>query len=665
MSTGKEEPPFWTEAQVKPGITGNARWELDQAQRNPRVKAELVVPAFVRLNLGRGRTVADVIRFLAENPDRYSLSNHEADALATEAEFARKGADIHMVVLCDPDAVVTEEWTVLHVGPPQSRSFRGEGVYRGKVIPRQDGPLGCTPVMGIVDDGLGFLHRRFRKADGTTRFAALWIMHSGLLADDPGPVTGASVLYGIALTAADINARLTSGRSENALYRQVNNGVFGPVPHKGTSHHAAHGTHVLDIATGAGPGDAMADVPILGVQLPPSSIGDTSGRRLDPDIVLGLRWIITKALQRKDRAALVINLSLGALAGPQDGTGLVEAAITAEIARYHFYSRKAPIRVVVAYGNARRARVVARARLKPGQQVSLDWRILPDDLTSSQLELRTAKAAGGDIAMTLAPPNGGAALNLPGFPPPNVVWQYMTPRGPVAEVALDPEPNFAKTLVTVAATIPDAGLPPAPSGAWAVTLRNTGPKAREVSLKVQRDDTPASYRRMGRQSWLDHPTAWVYEAETRALTMPGPGSPVTRKGSEVSYAGIAHPSVYFVSAARPDPFTAGAYRPSPYSAEGGLPPPASPTVAAHVDAGAALRGLLGIGVLTGSSARMTGTSMAAPRVTRGLLNWALAGQMTAQAVPNAPHDPAELTGILGVPPNPVADARMGVGTVVA
>jgi hypothetical protein len=666
MSTGKEEVAFWAPANdVKPGITGNARWELDQAIRNPRLNAQLVVPAFVRLNLGKGRTVADVIRFLASNPDQYSLSDHEADALAAEAEFARKGADIHMVVLCNPSAVVTDQWTVLHVGPPQSRSFRCEGVYCGQVIPRQSGPLSCTPVMGIVDDGLGFLHRRFRKADGTTRFAALWIMHSGLLADDPGPVTGASVLYGINLTAADIDARLASGRSESWLYRQVNNGVFGPVPHKSTSHHAAHGSHVLDTAAGADPGDPMIDVPILGVQLPPSSIGDTSGRRLDPDIVLGLRWIITKALQRKDRAALVINLSLGTLAGPQDGTGLVEAAITAEIARYHFYSRAAPIRVVVAYGNARRARVVARAKLKPGRQVSLDWRILPDDTTSSQLELRTGHAAGGDIAIRLTPPSGGAPLNLPGFPPPNVVWQYMTSRGPVAEVALDPEPNFAKTLVTVAATIPDASLPPAPSGAWAVTLRNTGTKTRQVSLKVQRDDTPAGYRRMGRQSWLDHADAWVFEPETKGLTMPGPGSPVTREGSEVSYAGIAHPSAYFVSAARPDPFKKGAYRPSSYSAEGGLPLPASPTVAAHVDAGSALRGMLGIGVLTGSSARMSGTSMAAPRVTRGLLNWALQGQMTAQAVPNAPHDPAELKDILGVPPQPVADARMGVGTVVA
>ena len=388
---GEGGDDFWDTVPGLPGITGNARWELTEALRNERLKAELVVPAFVRLNLTADRSVADVIRFLARRKDQYSLSDHEMDNLVTEAAHPREEADILAVILCTADAVETEEWTVLHVGPPQARSFRPSGYYGGEVIARQSGDLSCIPVMGIVDDGIGFLHHRFRRTDGSTRFKGLWIMHSGLLADDPGPVSGASTLFGVTLTAADINARLTSGRSENALYRQVNNGIHGPVPHKSTSHHAAHGTHVLDLATGAQAGDPMADVPIWGVQLAPTSIGDTSGRRLDPDIVLALRWIVTRALQMPQRAALVINLSLGSLAGPQDGTGLVEIAIAAETARYHFYSRGAPIRVVVAYGNARRARLVAGARLKPGQSLTVDWRIQPDDATPSYLELRTGK----------------------------------------------------------------------------------------------------------------------------------------------------------------------------------------------------------------------------------------------------------------------------------
>jgi Subtilase family len=662
---GKRGETYWNEVSAMPGITGNARWEVFQARDNKRIAPDFVVPVFVRLNLGADRGVADVIAFLNDRKDQYSLSDHEMDSLLTEAEFRREGADVLAVILCSPDAVEADAWTVLHVGPPQARGFRQDGSYFGRAMERQSGPLSCTPVMGIVDDGLAFLHHRFRKADGSTRFAALWIMHSGLLADDPGPFSGASVLFGIELTPADIDGRIASGRSEEALYRQVNNGVFGPVPRKSTSHHAAHGTHVLDLATGAGAAEDMAGVPILGVQLPPSSIGDTSGRRLDPDIALALRWIVTKALQRPERAPLVINLSLGALAGPQDGTGFLETVIAAEIARYHFYSRNAPIRVVIAYGNAWRSRLVARRRLRAGEAVTLDWRVLPDDATPSYLELRTGKTGGGDIAITVAPPAPAPVLALPAFPAPGVVWQYLTPQGPVAEVSLDPEVNFAKTLITLAATVRNGALPAAPSGPWRITLQNTATKPRDISVKVQRDDTPSGYRRQGRQSWLDHPTAWAFESLTMALTMPAPGSPLTRKGSDVSYAGLAHPSVYFVGAARPDPFAPNGHRASVFSAEGGLPPPESPTVSARADAGSALPGVRAAGALTGSTARLSGTSMAAPMVTRRLLMQGLSGTMTAQTNPTAPHDLAELTAVLSAPPLPVADTRLGRGTVVA
>ncbi len=657
---GKDGPNFWNSVPGMPGITGNARSEIFLARDNKRIAPDFVVPVLVRLNLEGGRTVRDVIAFLNERRDQYSLSDHEMDALQTEAEDPREGAEVLAVILASPDTVEAKEWIVLHVGPPQARGFRQSGNYIGRRIARQSGPLSCTPVLGIADDGIGFLHRRFRRPDGMTRFSSLWLMHSGLLTDDPSPATGTSVLFGVELTEADINARLAMDRSEETHYRLLNNAVFGPVARKGTNHHAGHGTHVLDLATGTDGAGAMADVPIIAAQLAPTSIGDTSGRRLDPDIKQALRWIVTTALRRPTRAALVINLSLGALAGPQDGTGFLEMVIAAEIARYHFYSRNAPIRVVIAYGNAWRARTVARKRLKPGEEVSLDWRVLPDDTTPSHLELRTDLGAGGDIAVTVAPPGVVPVLALGSFPALGVVWQYHTPQGVVAEVSRDPEVRFAKLQLTVAATVRNGSLPVAPPGAWRVTLRNNGTKTREITAKVQRDDTPAGYRRQGRQSWLDHPAAWAWEPLTMAWTMPGAGSPVARKGTEVAYGGVVHPSVYFVGSARPDPFNQGEYRPSMFTAEGGLVPPRlGPTLSALADAGSALSGVRAAGVLTGSTARMSGTSMAAPMATRRLLDYAIKGDMQVQ------RDDAELSFILKKPPKPVIDSRMGRGTIVA
>jgi hypothetical protein len=671
---GNDSGFFWEDAKPIAGITGNARWELLNARQNDRIRKELVVPVLVELNDMHGTGPTELARFLAERRDQYSLADHEMDYLASEANINREAGPTQLVILCRPDAVESTLWRVMHVGPPQARVFRAGGFYRGCPLKIKKGRLAKTPVMGVIDDGIGFLNQRFRRGDNTTRFEAMWIMDTDNLVNDPGLVTGPPNLFGIELTKGDINTRIASGLGEQALYRQINTGVFGPVPRKSTNHHAGHGTHVLDIATGAKTGDDMADVPILGVQLPPNSIAETSGRRLDPDIIQGLNWIVMRALQMPGRFALVINLSLGALAGPQDGTNHVELAIAKWIAFYHFYSGHAPIRVVVAYGNAYRSRLVAGSNLAPGATLTLDWRILPDDATDSYLEIRTKKDSGKALAVTLDPPAAGPTLTLATFPAPNVIKRLTGPRGKAAEVLNELGEHFDKVLIYVAPTVRDDTRPTAPPGAWRVSLTNTGAGSVDVSLKVQRDDTPAGYRQAGRQSWLDHPTAWAWEKETMAWSMPAADSPITREGTEVAYAGSQHPSVYFVGSARPDIPIAGAapppppikgiWRPSRFASEGAPPEPAAPTLSGAAEDGAALSGLRASGVLSGSTARMAGSSMAAPIVTRGLLRLAIEGKLTPQPTPGQPHNKRELADLLGHPPAPVADSRLGFGTVV-
>lgn len=664
MSTKGErgDRRIWTETPPPfPGITGNARWDLTNAQTNPRVRQELVVPIFVELGPLAREDLRGFIAFLAKATDQYSVPDHAMDRLESEAENpGRDDGPIQLTLQSRPDSVESRFWNVVAVGAPQARIYSLEGFRRGQPLRVKTGRLSKTPVVGIIDDSIGFLNRRFRRADGSTRFDALWIMHNDTLAGDPGPCLP-STISGIKLNRAHIDLRLASGRSEEALYRQVNNGLYGPATRHGTAFHAGHGTHVLDMAAGAEPGDPMSNVPIIGVQLPPSSIGETSGAALNPDIMRGLDWIITRALQMPGRFPLVINLSLGALAGPQDGTSVIENWIRSEIRRYHFYSGGAPIRIVIAYGNAHKARLIANAPLDPGAEVQLDWHILPDDATKSVLELRTARGQSGQLTLDLVAPDGGVPLSLVQWPVPGVVLQYMTPLGVAADVEAATEAQFDLVSIAVAPTTRADPRPLACSGIWKLTLRNTGATPATVLLKVQRDDTPGGYRRNGRQSWLDHPAAWTWESETRAYTMPAVTAPITRKGSEVSYAGFDHPSAYFVGAARPDLFASGTVRPSTYTAEGAMPPPDSPTLSGMGDQGATLTGWRAAGVLTDSTARLSGTSMATPQVTRKLLGYAMAGSMAAQAA--GPHDPAELGYVLGKVPAVTPDSRLGLGTV--
>ncbi|MGL5012576.1 MAG: hypothetical protein ACRC6I_22130 [Paracoccaceae bacterium] len=674
MSTkgGYEEAPRWESTKPDfPGIPTEARWDVREADRNDRITKEFVVPIFVELVETSDQSVASLIEFLEKSTDLYSVPDYVMDQLASERVTRRDGGPLTFMLLSRPDSVENRFWKVISAGPPQARIFRPDGFTRGKPITVKTGPLCQTPVVGIIDDSIAFLNHRFRHSDGTTRFRHLWIMHADTLAGDPGPFGGPPVLYGIELTQGDIDTRITSQRSEESLYRQINMGIFGAAVRHSTAFHAGHGSHVLDLATGADKGEDMADVPILGVQLSPSSIAETSGEALNWDVARALSWTVTRALQMPGRFPLVINLSLGSLAGPQDGTSLVERWIAFEIRRYHHFSGHAPIRVVIAYGNALRSRLVADVRLAPGKEASVDWRILPDDATKSTLELRTPKGVGPTINVSMSPPDGGLPLNRPLFRGNGLIDLYTTPAGVVAEAADKLETGTNTAFITVAPTIRSDTRPAACSGNWKVTLRNDGTAPVTVKLRVQRDDTPGGYRRNGRQSWLDHPDAAGFELATRAYTLPAPSGPITRKGSEVSYAGFQHPSVYFVGAARPDPMAKDEItfkekrRPALYASEGALPKPDSPTLSALGDEGSALRGLRAAGNLSGSTARMSGSSMAAPEITRRLLKLAMDGDLGPQPALGAPHDPVELKKVLRKAPEPVAHAQLGWGTVVA
>ena len=83
---------------------------------------------------------------------------------------------------------------------------------------------------------------------------------------------------------------------------------------------------------GAAKADAgLRDVDILAVQLPPAAVADTSGRRLDPYVVMGLRWMVTEALRlcraRGGPVPLVVNISLGSLGGPGDASAFLSAVL--------------------------------------------------------------------------------------------------------------------------------------------------------------------------------------------------------------------------------------------------------------------------------------------------------------------------------------------------
>jgi hypothetical protein len=405
------------------------------------------------------------------------------------------------------------------------------------------------------------------------------------------------------------------------------------------------------------------------VQLPPAVVRETVGRRVETYMLQGLRWILAEALRQSlgtDVPPVVVSISLGSLAGPGDQHAPVAEWFAYEIERHRRVSG-GEVRLVIAYGNARLARLVARDALRRSQPMELIWRVQPDDHSSSFLELRAETSVTTGLRLELVPPSGSGLSPLSvAWPAPGTGWRMP---GPLAAVSGHAEAG-GRTLVHIALA-PTAGLGPlphCPPGDWRLTIRTTEAEPVFVSAKVQRDDTPPGYRTLGRQSWLDHPMGWDWDAEARGYLAPrpssdAPGCPVTREGSYVAYAGVEDPCILFAGAARPLPGQPGVLRPSPYSAEGlHQPSPTDgsygPTVVALADDGTMLPGRLAAGVVSGSVARMSGTSMAAPQVARSLLRYFLT------VPPQDRSTKAERIALTGNPDWQDPDPRMGHGALV-
>jgi hypothetical protein len=646
----------WMESSEEFTLNSYTLWELGELRGNPRVQAEVRVAALVELTGGTSANA--LIDFISANSDIYSIAPHEIDLLVTEQ--VRETKDRLRTIIYGPfDKLTNDQWEVREVGSPFVVPKPDLAPREGRVIPPPSDE-GDGVIVGIIDDGIGFLNERFRDATGKTRFREVFIGASGLK-------TAPSFL-GRQLSAAEINTMIASGRTEEDLYREVNDSVFDPDEHWPSAYHAGHGTAVLDIAAGAdgASGDDMVRVPLLAYQLTPSAIGETSGRQLYPAIIVALHWIMAEALRGAGRKqTLIVNLSLGALAGPADDTSQIEMAFQQICDDYARLSLGGTMRIVASYGNARRARLVAKKTLAKDESLVLDWRILPDDATGSFLELRVKAGDGAATGLKVAPSdNPSNVLLLSAFPPAGVVYRYITAAGRIAQLSRQSEPGYDTVLLAVAPTVRDDSRPRSQSGCWRVTLTNAGSGPLMVSAKVQRDDTPAGYRRQGRQSWIDCDYDLWWDRETGDYTAPDTVSPVQRTGTQVSYAGTRDPRVYLVAAGRPDQGNSGALRPSPYSGEADPLEKAYPSVIALADEGAALAGRRGAGIRSGSVARYSGTSVSAPVVTRAFALRALAGLVTVPVVtPGNRHDMVELAALIGGVPLVPPDARAGFGRV--
>jgi hypothetical protein len=497
-------------------------------------------------------------------------------------------------------------------------------------------------VMGLIDDSLALAHANFLDGRGKARTAYFWRQDRAGKGAAP-----ASLGYGHELTAADIDAAMRANVfggmvDESGVYTTLGLSTLGQKSPGGRAQfHAldtavSHGTHVMDLAAGprtmqaqianlppgfdappswANAADEASRCPIIAVQLDYHTVADTSGGSMNVHVLDGLMYILSHCAPS---AQMAVNVSFGTLAGPHDGTSLLEAAMDQLLA---LCGKR--LAIVIAAGNSYQTRTHANMTLRHKESGQLNWRVQPDDTSQSFLELWLPPGAEG-IEIEITPPGrptlpalqlSQSRMWLGGGKQPLCALIYPErvatgERGTCALLALAPTFSFETDTAT------------APSGVWQVKLTNTQAATVTLDAYVERDDVVIGTRTGARQShfedkWYDtsgNPDAFVdHRANPSLIRRSGSFNSIATGARSVSVGGtrISDGSWALYSPQKPDPDASRPERPGVVKV---------PDTHAPSDENPILLGLKAAGTRSGGVARLVGTSDAAPQVTRKILN---------------------------------------------
>lgn len=513
-----------------------------------------------------------------------------------------------------------------------------------------DAPPLSGRVIGLIDDSLALAHANFLDAGGRPRTEFFWRQDG----EGVGPVPPA-MGYGHELTAADIACAMAANSSdgvcdESGVYIELGLSTLGQVSPRGRPRfHAldtaqSHGSFVLDLAAGPmplpsrvanlppgfdappswdRPGDAASICPVVAVQLDHDTVRDTSGGSMNVGVLDGLLYILSRC---DAQAEITVNISFGTLAGPHDGTSILEAAMD-DLVRLC----AGRLRIVQAAGNGYQARTHANIPLTASssrrapwrRHASLDWQVHPDDRTQSFLELWLPPGAF-DVQVEVTPP-GHAPL-----PPLRLgksgMWADDSGQACCALIyprSVATGDNGTCALLALAGTFSfEAGVVTAPSGRWRVKLATLSGDV-VVDAYIERDDLVNGSRSGARQSHFEDA---AYDIEA-CIDSPSNPTLIRRSGSfnsiatgdrtlsvgatRMSHVPAGDPKWARYSPRQPDPDRSRPARPGVVK---------MPRAEGYGDENPALQGVSAAGTRSGGMVRLRGTSAASPQVTRRWVN---------------------------------------------
>ncbi|MFG5382664.1 hypothetical protein [Yoonia sp. R2-816] len=553
----------------------------------------------------------------------------------------------------------------------------------------------------IIDDFVSLSHENFRckptkEGAPQTRILAAW--SQGAQFDRSGQHPFGQMLWRAEIEKAMAQAQrggtidpLDFAKEVERLRppsHQIDDGL--PAVHVNVLRHVSHGTHVLDLAAGLDPAvtsdDALKLRPIIAVSLPNRESIGMAGTFLELFVVLAMRQVIkvTRDLWRHLYPAdpeggfdVVFNLSYGQQSGTKTASSLIEQEFEALADQRKSHAQT---RLVMPVGNDNLARANARWDLGSETQLTIPWRVLPQDQSDNFVEIwvnlasdeMTTENPGAPLLVSLTPPDYDEPTPFEKAED-GLIFDY---KEHIARIYCDvvdvpPAINNRKSVplrrlryvIAVLPTYDPTGQgSTAPCGAWKISIGWRGadlnPKSgsREVYMGVQVDQEPDSNVQINHRSYFDNHTyrthlpngrmmdTYGYEVDPNAET-PYKDEPylqdnarifgaVQRKGTQNALANakdILRIAGHRASDGRPAPFSASYYSADRAPVSNGRPLGLTPTASYPVDRSPAQRGVLAAGTQSRSGVALRGTSFAAPQACR----WVVDQLIEAKANPSA------------------------------
>ncbi len=616
---------------------------------------------------GYGRDFAVRNRLYRENPDDFQ---RQADVTCPKPDGPNFPAEIAVVPPGQgPEPVQPgdpKKRVVRYPLPLRNRCFpAGSGTAAEWDIPDdlEAGDFGSTVVVAVIDDGNNFAHERFRLPGDRSRVDFAWVQD--------GAWRGGDVPFGAEWRRPEIEAAIAaSGGVHERLMADLGLVDFSRPGEGSLSRRVSHGTHMMDVAAGMPPGaDGARRTRIISVQVPFLMTQDSSGTTYVPFVVAAVNYVLERVRLMSEKLGtalpVVINFSYAIAGGPHDGQQPMERHFDAAIRRHEntptpsgldFKDKTA---LVLPAGN----RLLLRGHaIKPSPggggltRLDLPWRLQPGDQTSSYLETWLPVSAVNP-EIRIAPPGGSAVT----FSLADGLEQVLTSGDDVVgrlTVDLGAEDRLRVVFAVAPSEINWVPRSPIHSGVWKIRVQATLAEDEKIETWAQRDESPYRYRGNARETWIEDKKYQRFEPSGRPKETDNPGAVVRRDGS---LSGIATGRRAYVVGG----YIGRSAKPSRYSSAGSIrkedpQPIKGPDLMAVADRSAVLPGVLAAGTTNNSVAAITGTSVAAPQITRDLADRVIAAGGVANAWQEV-VDSAEIHESGLVDPPHIRRQRKGAG----